>query len=167
MNSFEVQQVNTPSYLVILSSERPRLSELSNRPLSMVVKIAWGLARPLLRHVLSGGFHSYIPITPILPKANPFIDGKNESGPHPSYAQSRHINEGSKCVCVAKSQKSRIPAGSVSDLLVYAINYALAKYVNHRQIGNWRANGERNSEPAKVGDIIVARAVRPSFATKI
>ena len=81
MNSFEVQQVNTPSYLVILSSERPRLSELSNRPLSMVVKIAWGLARPLLRHVLSGGFHSYIPITPILPKANPFIDGKNESGP--------------------------------------------------------------------------------------
>ena len=40
-------------------------------------------------------------------------------------------------------------SGSVSDLLVHAINYALAKYVNHRQIGNWRAIGGRNFEPTE------------------
>ena len=46
--------------------------------------------------------------------------------------------------------------------------YYIATHIDRiaRQIGNWRANGERNSEPTKVGGIIVARAVRPSFSTK-
>ena len=53
-----------------------------------------------------------------------------------------------------------------SGLLVHVINYASVKYGSPRQIGNWRANAEWNSEPTTVGGIIVARAVRPSFSTK-
>jgi hypothetical protein len=67
---------------------------------------------------------------------------------------------------LAKNEEFMVQFGSVSDLLVHVINYALAKYGAPRQIGNWQANGERNSEPTKVGGIIVARAVRPSFSTK-
>ena len=39
--------------------------------------------------------------------------------------------------------------------------------INRELEKSYRAVGERNSEPTKVGGIIVARAVRPSFATKI
>ena len=67
---------------------------------------------------------------------------------------------------VCKTIRKANREGSVSDLLVHAINYALTKYVNHRQIGNWRSVSGADFR-ARKGDTFSSPRRQPWVPRKI